>query len=151
MLSAHAFLSSHNGTYIAKTTGATTSQFNFFRLWKQRLVCEPCKARDSTKPGDKTRTRSLFTAVISFNLAAFRTLDRRDLQCYHFISVWSKTDYFSGQEHMLSLVKTCLLDPKESSFQTGLVNTKPCKKNYKNQNEPEFSVIIPTHVKGKKK
>lgn len=77
----------------------TTGQFNFFSFWKQRLVCEPCRARDSTTPGDKTRARSLFTAVISFSLAAVCTLDQRDLQCYHFISICSKTDCFSGQEH----------------------------------------------------
>lgn len=131
MLSAHAFLSSHNGTYIAKTTGVTTGQFNSFSFWKQRLVCEPCKARDSTTPGDKTRTRSLFTAVISFSLAAVCTLDHRDLQCYHFISIWSKMDYFSGQEHMLSASTMSQLDPKEKSFQTGLVNTIPRRKYYR--------------------
>ena len=96
MLSAHAFLSSHNGIYIAKTTGVTTGQFNFFSSWKQRLVCEPRKARESTMPGDKTRTRSLFTAVISLSLAVVCTLDHRDLQCYHFISARSTTDCFSG-------------------------------------------------------
>lgn len=128
MLSAHAFLSSHNGTYIAKTTGVTTGQLSFFSSWKQRLVCEPRKARDSTTPGDKTRTRSLFTAVISFNLAAVCALDHWDLQCYHFISMWSKADYFSGQEHMLSLSAMLLQDPKETSFQTGFVNTTPRKK-----------------------
>ena len=30
MLSTHVFLSSHNGTYIAKTTGVTTGQHYFF-------------------------------------------------------------------------------------------------------------------------
>lgn len=73
----------------------------FFSFWKQRPVCEPRKARDSTTPGDKTRARSLFTAVISFSLAAVCTLDPRELQCYHFIRIWSKMD--SGQEHMLSM------------------------------------------------
>lgn len=130
MLSTHVFLSSHNGTYIAKTTGVTTGQYNFFSSWKQRLVCKPHKARDSTTPGDKTRTRSLFTAVISFSLAAVCTLDLGDLQCYHFISIWSKIDYFSGQEHVLSVSTVSQWDPKEKCFQTGLVNTTPRKENY---------------------
>ena len=30
MLSTHVFLSSHNGTYIAKTNGVTAGQYNFF-------------------------------------------------------------------------------------------------------------------------
>lgn len=101
-------------------------QFDFFSFWKQRLVCELRRAKDSTTPGDKTRTWSLFTAVVSFSLAAVRTLDHGDLQCYHFISICSKMDYFPGPEHMLSM--TMQLAAKEKSFQTGLVNTTPHKK-----------------------
>ena len=100
----------------------------FFSSWKQRLVCKPRKARDSTTPGDKTRTRSLFTAVISFSLAAVCTLDHGDLQCYHFISIWSKIDYFSGREHVLSVSTVSQWDPEEKCFQTGLVNTTPRKR-----------------------
>lgn len=133
MLSAHAFLSSHNGTYIAKTTGVTTGQFSFFSSWKQRLVCEPRKARDSTMPGDKTRTPSLFTAVISFNLAAVCAPDRWDLHCYHFISMWSKLDYSSGQEHMLSLsMSQCRFKTQRRDlFRQGLSTQHHAQKYYR--------------------
>lgn len=90
---------------------------SFFRTWKQRIVCEPCRARDSTTPGDKTRTCSLFRAVISFNLAAAFSLDHRDLQCYYFISI--RSDYFSGQERVFFPGMKCLC--RTLTFKTGLV------------------------------
>lgn len=63
----------------------------FFNYQIERLACEPYKTRDSTASGDKTRTCSLFTAVISSYLTAVCTLGLRDPLSYDFISMGSKT------------------------------------------------------------
>lgn len=113
--------------------------FFFFCSWKQRLVCELCKARDSTSPGDKTRTCSLFTAAISFDLAAVCRLDRGDLQCYHFITIWSKMDCLRSKEQAFLEYNVAIKPHKGGGWRGKLVNTTPRKKllqmtmNFKNR------------------
>lgn len=102
----------------------------FFCFWKQRLVCELCKARDSTSPGDKTRTCSLFTAAISFDLAAVCRLDRGDLQCYHFITIWSKMDCLRSKAQAFLEYNVAIKPHKVGGWRGETCQHNTTQKNY---------------------
>lgn len=102
MLHAHAFLSSHKGTYITKTGERDHGPIQFFSLCKQRLVCEPCKARVSATPADKTKPCSFVDSCCYFLYIGCSACGKpTGTLCATILLAYApKTDYLSFREHV---------------------------------------------------